>query len=277
MAYLSIPSTEVEMETIAGPNWLELPRDVTANILQRLETIELLTSACQVCPLWWNICKDPHMWRTISITYYRYKRHPDNNAEMLCRNAIKRSCGQLESIDIELFATNDLIAYIADRKLPYLESLDISFVIKLTKDSFEAVGRYCPLLKSLICNTTHYDNGVLCAIGKTMPGLHHLKMFGKMPTDVELLPIIDGCPLLESLDLSECFYESFEYRESLEKMCRENIKDFRPPSQVSCYNYDSDCDSETESEFSSLFSYQEFESAISRIRSENWDGELTEP
>ncbi|KAJ1427621.1 F-box/LRR protein [Sesbania bispinosa] len=36
---------------IIGPNWLELPRDVTANILQRLGVVEIVTSACQVCPL----------------------------------------------------------------------------------------------------------------------------------------------------------------------------------------------------------------------------------
>ncbi|KAJ1387090.1 F-box-like domain superfamily [Sesbania bispinosa] len=32
-----------------SPNWLELPRDVTANILQRLGAVEIVTSACRVC------------------------------------------------------------------------------------------------------------------------------------------------------------------------------------------------------------------------------------
>jgi hypothetical protein len=51
-----------------GPNWLELPRDITSNILQRLGVVEILTNACNVCPYWWSICKDPRMWRTIHMS-----------------------------------------------------------------------------------------------------------------------------------------------------------------------------------------------------------------
>ncbi|CAK8566637.1 unnamed protein product [Lathyrus sativus] len=286
---------EVEKEiVIARPNWVELPRDLTENILHRLETIELLTSACHVCTSWWNICKDPHMWRTISMTHYCISRISEDNLEMFCRNAIERSCGQLESIDIEHFATDDLLAYIADssghlrhmrismcgmlsdkgfiesiKKLPYLESLDISFDY-LSKDSLKAVGRYCPLLQTLICNTTDFDNGVLFASGETMPGLLHLKMFGVMPTEDGLFAILNGCPVLESLDLEECFYVSFEYRKSLEKMCREKIKEFRPPLQFSC---DNDSYGDSESFYSSLFSFEGFVSIFSKICRENSDGE----
>ncbi|XP_058783580.1 putative F-box/LRR-repeat protein 23 [Vicia villosa] len=267
MAYSSIPSTE----TIVGPNWLELPRDVTANILQRLGTFELLTRACQVCPLWWNICKDPHMWRTIKMTMlFSSRYHRKNQLVKVCRKAIERSCGQLEDIDIERFATDDLLAYIADsalhlrhmriamtwalsnkgfiesfEKLPYLESLDISFNIRLSKKSFEVVGRCCPLLKTLKCSMTKtilsdvdYDDSF--AIAKTMPGLRHLKISGQMPISEGLSAILDGCPLLESLDLKDCYYFRFEYTENLEKMCREKIKDFQPPEN--CYSSDHDSD-----------------------------------
>lgn len=99
----SIPVINENMKITTGPNWLDLPRDVTANILQRLGTIEILTNACQVRSLWWNICKDPRMWRTINITKYGYKHSMRNKDKFvkICRNAIERSCGQVEDIDIE--------------------------------------------------------------------------------------------------------------------------------------------------------------------------------
>jgi hypothetical protein len=103
---------EVEEEI---PNWLELPRDITTNILQRLCSFDIVTSACQVCPLWWNICKDPFMWRTIGMTRRsRSRYYADENLVKICRIAIDRSCGQLENIDIQDFGTDDLLAYIAD-------------------------------------------------------------------------------------------------------------------------------------------------------------------
>ncbi|PNX61921.1 F-box protein skip19, partial [Trifolium pratense] len=69
MASSSITEKEADAygESTTVPNWLQLPRDITANILQRLDTIDIVTSVCHVCPLWWNICKDPFMWRTIKI------------------------------------------------------------------------------------------------------------------------------------------------------------------------------------------------------------------
>ncbi|XP_058783602.1 putative F-box/LRR-repeat protein 23 [Vicia villosa] len=235
-----------------GPNWLELPRDVTENILLRLGTIDILTSACQVCPIWWNICKDPHMWRSINITKYGYNHSMHNTDKFvkICRNAIERSCGQVEYIDIEHFATDDLLAYIANRglsdkgfsesvkKLSQLESLDISYQNQLSKDTFEIIGRYCPLLKTLKCRgifPNDRENDVSFAIAKTMPGLHHLKFFGNMPCEDGVHAILDGCPLLESLDLKECccFYNV----RSLEKRCRENVKHFRPPSLHCCSLY----------------------------------------
>ncbi|KAI5407329.1 hypothetical protein KIW84_053545 [Lathyrus oleraceus] len=252
------------MKITTGPNWLDLPRDVTANILQRLGTIEILTSASQVCSLWWNICKDPCMWRTINITKYGYKHSMRNKDKFvkICRNAIERSCGQVEDIDIEHFATDDLLAYIADncaghlrhmriamcaelsdkgfcesvKKMSQLETLDISYQTQLSKDSLEIIGRYCPLLKTLKCRwivANDRENDVSFAIAKTMPGLHHLKICGNMPSEDGVLVILDGCPFLKYLDLKECccYYNI----ERLEKRCRENVMDFRPPS-LHCYS-----------------------------------------
>ncbi|CAK8566645.1 unnamed protein product [Lathyrus sativus] len=97
------------------PNWLDLPRDITSNILQRLGTKEIVTSACLFCPLWWDICKDPLMWHTVHMTYFRsvfYKNHSEYLK--VCRYAVERSCGHLKDINIECFCTDELLECIAE-------------------------------------------------------------------------------------------------------------------------------------------------------------------
>ncbi|GAU42383.1 hypothetical protein TSUD_123790 [Trifolium subterraneum] len=248
---------EIE-RTTDQPNWLELPKDVTSNILQRLGTVEIITSACQVCSLWWNICKDPFMWRTIHITIVnyspRYIRHGVNLVK-ICRNAVARSCGQLEDIAFEFYVTDNLLAYIADRsghlrcmrlvrsarlsekgfrdvikKLTFLEELDISFNHQLSKETFELIGQCCPLLKSLkygrlVKGTEKIDDEAF-AIAKTMPRLLHLKISGNVLTSNDgVLAILDGCPLLESLDLTRCYLRCFDFdvNDSLKKRGLEQI------------------------------------------------------
>lgn len=112
MATSSISQKDAECESTTVPNWLQLPRDITANILQRLDTIEIITSACQVCPQWWNICKDPLIWRTIRMIDLDT---PDDDLVEICRYAIERSSDHLEIIEIESFCTDDLLEYIAKK------------------------------------------------------------------------------------------------------------------------------------------------------------------
>ena len=106
-------------------NWLELPRDVTASILQRLGAIEILESAQKVCLHWRNLCKDPSMWRAIDM-----RNHYDLDIEKMCRHAIDRSSGQLRDINIEFFGTDDLLNHITNRSLLYfLWICSLNFVI----------------------------------------------------------------------------------------------------------------------------------------------------
>jgi hypothetical protein len=106
---------EEESERTTGPNWFDLPSDLTANILQRLGTFEIQKSACRVCPQWWNVCKDPLMWRTIHMRCTRNSPNAYLNLAEICCNAIKRSSGHLEDIYIERFCTSDLLKFIADK------------------------------------------------------------------------------------------------------------------------------------------------------------------
>ncbi|CAK8566640.1 unnamed protein product [Lathyrus sativus] len=105
----------VSCDGTAEPNWDELPRDITANIFQRLDTIEIVTTVRYVCPIWWNMCKDPLIWRTIRMTNVGDSPYYDEQLLEICYYAIKQSCGHLEYISIENFATDDLLEYIAEK------------------------------------------------------------------------------------------------------------------------------------------------------------------
>ena len=101
------------------PNWLQLPTDVTADILFRLDTYEILKNVRNVCPLWWKICKNPIMWQTIYMNHYGrvclpYHQISDHLVK-ICRYAVDLSSGHLKDIYIFRFATDDLLKYIVDR------------------------------------------------------------------------------------------------------------------------------------------------------------------
>ncbi|XP_057431826.1 putative F-box/LRR-repeat protein 23 [Lotus japonicus] len=273
-------SKEVEGVNTNGPNWLELPRDVTTNILLRLGVVEIVMSASQVCSLWWNICKDPLMWHIIDMTNllpltagrrtspFDMTHHPDYSTyklEKICRWAIKRSGGHLEDIGIESYvATDNLLKDIVSstshlrrlrlsycwsisekalievvKRLPLLEELDISFTIQ-PKYFLEAIGRCCPLLKSLKMNTSlvvipryvhvNCSDDKAFVIAETMPELRHLQIMGNSLSNDGLLAILDGCPLLEYLDLRGCPF--VDLSGSLEKRCHEQIKYLRLPTDI---------------------------------------------
>lgn len=252
-------ANEVEGASTNMPNWLALPRDIMVNILQRLDTIDVVTSACQVCPQWWNICKDPHVWRTMQINMTNrrfFSRFFPPDLVKICRYAVDRSCGFLIDIDIEFIGTDRLLQYISEnasnlrcmklvecskisdkgfseavRKLPQLEDVNIS-KCNLSKDSLEVLGRSCPSLKSLQFAKARPSfmlgaDDTEALVIATMSTLTRLDIKGNMLTNAGLLAILDGCPLLESLGMEECYH--LDLSDSLRKRCLEQIKDLRLP------------------------------------------------
>ncbi|RHN68949.1 putative leucine-rich repeat domain, L domain-containing protein [Medicago truncatula] len=174
--------------------------------------------------------------------------------EKICYNAVKLSCGHLESIIIEdYYGTSDLLKLIADngshlrcmkvmnynivtdeefsdvvRKLPRLEKVFVP-VFHTAEATLEALGRSCPLLKWLQYNSCSLDScdsdKMAFLIAETMPGLCHLDMRGHKLTELGVLAIIDKCPLLEYLDISFCL----NLNEDLKKRCIDQIKDLQLP------------------------------------------------
>ncbi|XP_057428426.1 putative F-box/LRR-repeat protein 23 [Lotus japonicus] len=251
------------------PNWLELPLDVTAKILHNLGTVEVVKTACHVCSLWRNICKDPLMWRTIDIP-----ASPATSRSCsvnVCRFAVDQSCGLLQEINIELFGTDVLLKYIADRathlrrlrlykcwavsereliqvvkKLSLLEEIDLSFCY-LSRHALEVICRCCPHLKVLKFNKKRAyecfkNNNVAFAIAKTLHELRHLQLLGNCLTNDGLLAILDGCPHLESLDLRAC--SNVDLSGALGERCHKQIKKLLLPYEdlddIYCNDIDED-------------------------------------
>lgn len=96
----------------AAPPWIELPSDVTANILRRLDVFEILECAQLVCTTWWRVCKDPATWRVIKIV--NNDRMPET-CSIMCRRAVDRSQGQLVDLTVAYFGDDELLLYIANR------------------------------------------------------------------------------------------------------------------------------------------------------------------
>ena len=97
-----------------SPLWTELPDDLTANILQRLHTEEILISVQEVCSKWWRLCKDPAMWRVIDLDHQHCRWYGFNEFKNICCRALDRSQGQLVELKLTGFAV-DLIYYATER------------------------------------------------------------------------------------------------------------------------------------------------------------------
>ncbi|KAK4488135.1 hypothetical protein RD792_003877 [Penstemon davidsonii] len=254
----------VSSSSAPRPPWVELPRDVTANILHRLGAIEILESAQRVCTTWRNVCREPAMWRVIDMGNIG---DPDDpyDLKIMCRHAVDRSQGQLIDIKIEHFGNDELIHYIAERspllkhlkiancydivgeelreavkKFPQLEELHLTYMRNIEAEDIESIGRSCPMLKSFSYNYRWFNFNYPLpegseaeemeyaqSVAKTMPNLRHLALLGDQITNETLQAILDNCPHLESLDIRQC--KNIVLGGDLEKRLSKQIKKLRRP------------------------------------------------
>ncbi|CAH8358371.1 unnamed protein product [Eruca vesicaria subsp. sativa] len=253
----SVPQLMKREEPIR--NWSELPPELISSILLRLNSIEILEKAQKVCRSWRRVCKDPSMWRKIDMYNDGDLGSMGYDLEIMCRQTVDRSQGGLLEIDLWYFGTDKLPNYIADRssnlrslrlimcypiadegfveavaKLPLLEYLEITYG-SLSGESLKVAGQSCPNLKTLRLNSEpdpkFYDEECndeeALGIAESMPELRHLQLFGNILTNTGLTAILDGCPLLEHLDLRKCF--NIRLEGDLEKRCSERIKELKRP------------------------------------------------
>ncbi|RYQ92949.1 hypothetical protein Ahy_B09g099192 [Arachis hypogaea] len=184
-------------------NWLDLPNDLTLRIFSRLGTFDILNSVHQVCRQWRSICKNTLMqcnFRRLRLVQCFYAIFDKG----LCEIA---------------------------QKLPLLEELEITLCKHVSYVALEAIGRDCPLLKSLKFNHNDCSRGNEDAfvIAQNMSNLRHLQLVRNDCMDNDGVSVIlDGCHFLESLDIRWCDNVNLEGR--LRKMCYEQLKYFIEPN-----------------------------------------------
>ncbi|XP_071729242.1 putative F-box/LRR-repeat protein 9 [Rutidosis leptorrhynchoides] len=194
-------------------NWFDLTSDLKINILHRIGPPEILENAQKVCTDWYNVCKDPSMWKVIDMYTFTEKVNLPTCTKM-SKIAVDRSQGQLTEMVIPRIGTDEVLMYVAARarqlkrltmvcsffdpsieslaealkNFPLLEEL-IMYATDISKEFIISAGRYCPLLKTLIidqgshgfCNTyCPLNDEIAVAIGENFSpylqqNLHELK------------------------------------------------------------------------------------------------------
>nr|GMD87952.1 putative F-box/LRR-repeat protein 23 [Ipomoea batatas] len=218
--------------------------------MQRLRVVDIFKSA-QVCTAWRRLCQDPSMWRYLHLrNVLADEPGKARDWDKICREVVNRSDGQLISIKLGHFATDDLLLYIAQRakqlrhlgiwynhvsdegfskavnEFPLLEELQVEYCA-ISKQGIEAAGRSCPFLNSFSLIKGSQYNGSsdeeAVAIAENMHGLKHLTLVGNDMSDKGVEAILDGCPSLQSLYIADCISVGLEGE--LGKRCSQQIKD----------------------------------------------------
>ncbi|KAK9069115.1 hypothetical protein SSX86_013231 [Deinandra increscens subsp. villosa] len=256
-------------------NWLDLPSDVTINILNRIGIVDILENAQKVCTAWYKLCKDPVLWRVLNMNDL-LSSHPTLPIQTMFKEAVDRSQGQLVDITIVYDWNAQLFLYAADRssqlkrleiascfnfeygylttyalmKFPLLEELNF-YSLDISEKGIETFGRYSPMIKTLRVNekvprdwvsgtTTNEGrlNAIAVAIGQNFAELRHLELIGNGMTNNGLQMILDNCHHLETLDLRAC--DNIDLKGYLGEKCSKQIKNLKLPndSLEGCPYYD---------------------------------------
>ncbi|XP_071729244.1 putative F-box/LRR-repeat protein 23 [Rutidosis leptorrhynchoides] len=257
-------------------NWFDLTVYLKSNILCRVSVPDVLENAQKVCTDWFKICKQPSMWKVLNLDNSMLNNADSARCLKMSKHAVDRSQGQLVDITFPKFKTkenDEFLLYVADRasqlkrltmscsswgyglkrlpealkKFPLLEELTLYSVIVFTQ-IIESLARYCPLLKTLtVDHEPHgswntqvplYD-GLAISIGENLHDLRHLTLLANGVSDIGLQVILDGCPHLESLDLTMCW--NINLKGDVVKKCKEQIKCLLLPNRnVRTKKYDND-------------------------------------
>ncbi|KAL9243044.1 hypothetical protein vseg_016983 [Gypsophila vaccaria] len=266
-----------------SPNWLLLPDDVWFSILSKLYTCDIVENVQKVCKLFRKICTQPSMFRVIKMMLNDGDMALNFDVNVMTRHAVDRSGGDLVDVYLE-YCDDETLLYLVERskklkhlrigqhahisddvlveavkKLPVLEEVEI-FMCDFSAETIKDLGDACPSLKSFSLNTVgskreFIDDEEALAIAVSMPNLRHLQLIGNCMSNEGLDAILDGCSLLESLDLRACY--CVELYGAIANRCNK-IKHFRHPddstddySHEACTDRDylSDSSSDEEPEY----------------------------
>nr|GMD83296.1 putative F-box/LRR-repeat protein 23 [Ipomoea batatas] len=130
----------------------------------------------------------------------------------------------------------------AVNEFPLLEELQLKYSA-ISKQGIEAAGKSCPFLNSfsfvkasLFLGQPSDEEAV--AIAENMHGLNHLTLGENEMSDEGLEAILDACPSLQSLNITDCNYVRLEGE--LEKRCSQQIKDLNHIHSLGLRFFDED-------------------------------------
>lgn len=91
-------------------DWAELPRDALLVVLHKLDQLEILVGAGQVCRPWRRAAREePELWRRIDM---RSSRRVDLRG--MVRDAVRCSAGQCEAFSAEGAADDDVLFFLGE-------------------------------------------------------------------------------------------------------------------------------------------------------------------
>uniref|UniRef100_A0ACD6A486 Uncharacterized protein n=1 Tax=Avena sativa TaxID=4498 RepID=A0ACD6A486_AVESA len=232
----------VAAEQERSVNWAEMPLDSILAVFHKLDHIDILMGADQVCHSWRRAARDePVLWRRIVMRGKAGLSSRINRQGMACA-AVHRSAGQCEAFCGEYAGDDGFLLYLSEqapclkslrliscsgvsfdgfaemiRRFPLLEELELSQCPALTEwghlqnEVFEILGQACPRLKHFLLNKQYFEEqrwvekDIDARSIATMHKLRSLQVFANDLSNEGLAAILENCPYLESLDIRHCF------------------------------------------------------------------------
>ncbi|KAF7009982.1 hypothetical protein CFC21_024460 [Triticum aestivum] len=198
-------------------DWSLLPLDVLSLIFVRLGAVEVLMGAGLVCRWWLQAPKLPEVYRAVDTENDDIAWMDAAVLRAMARAAVDRSDGQLRVFAGRLFVNDGLMKYIVERS-PLLTTLRLEYCF------FDVFGtrlinviRESPLLQLRSLEETYLEVE-------------------------ELTDVLESCPLLEVLQVNNCF-KIYDDEESLLRAKFARIKTMTVRCDVD-FNYPTDFESE---------------------------------
>ncbi|KAL5723142.1 hypothetical protein ACHQM5_006570 [Ranunculus cassubicifolius] len=207
--------------------WKDLDKDILLRIFQQLDLKDRIKGAPLCCSSWYNISKDPSMWREVNLNQFDL---PDSSTQLI-EFVINRSQQSLTSISFSSNARVDDLLLVAERcpnlkyfelrihedkihegkkaiekvisKLKLLEGMAVNEVLISDDTTLEQISRYCPnFMKLKAYDALSHKTASL--IVKFLPKLKILDVSRTKIYRKNLLVILKGCQELENVDLTRC-------------------------------------------------------------------------
>ncbi|KAG8058805.1 hypothetical protein GUJ93_ZPchr0002g25915 [Zizania palustris] len=247
-------------------DWAEMPSDALAAMFGKLDVVDLLMGARQVCRPWRQLAAtNPTLWSRVDMSY-QFDVTENEEAEAMARAVVDLAAGTTEAFWANSFVTDDLLLYVSVRAsslkslklslcldvsnegiaeamkgFPQLEELDITFCSSLYGDVCQSIGKASPQLKCFRLNRIgsvqmyYGDDTEALGIANNMPELQELQLISNGLTNNGLISILDHCLHLESVDIRRCY--NIQMDDALKSKCA-RIKNLRlPGDSISDFKY----------------------------------------